>query len=129
MGIDVLGSFNLAKLTAPHLLKSIARASSSPTGLIIFISATMHYIGIPLQTHASVAKAVVDALSASMAFEYGPYGLTSIDISLGSIKGTEGAQRLSKVTEHTHGYHPYCQGRTERRLHGMTKGGLGGLFQ
>lgn len=32
---------------------------------------------MPLQTHAAVAKAGVDALSASVALEYGPRGVTS----------------------------------------------------
>lgn len=41
------------------------------------MSATLHYIGTPLQTHAASAKAGVDALSAQMCIEYGPWGVTS----------------------------------------------------
>ena len=79
-------------------------ASASPTGTggrIIFISATIHYTGLPLQSHVAVAKAGVDALSNSTAIEYGPLGLTSNCIAPGPIAGTEGMDRLAKTTSHT----------------------------
>ena len=43
----------------------------------------------------NVAKAGVDALSANIAIEYGPFGLTSNVIAPGPIAGTEGMDRLS----------------------------------
>lgn len=90
----------------PHLLKS---AESNPSALnppahptigttggrIVFISVTFHYTGIPLQAHVAAAKAGIDALSASVAIEYGPRGLTSNVIAPGGIAATEGIQRLS----------------------------------
>lgn len=51
---------------------------------------------MPLQTHVSVAKAGVDALSASTAIEFGPHGVTSNIIAPGPIGGTEGMERLSR---------------------------------
>jgi len=72
-------------------------ASPSPLGgRIIFISATMHYTGAPLQTHVVVAKAGVDALSANVALEFGPRGITSNVIAPGPIGGTEGMERLAR---------------------------------
>ena len=72
-------------------------ASPSPLGgRIIFISATFHYTGFPLQAHVSVAKAGVDALSSSVAIEFGPRGITSNVIAPGPIGGTEGMERLAK---------------------------------
>lgn len=50
---------------------------------------------MPLQTHVSVAKAGVDALSNSTAVEFGPRGVTSNVISPGPIGGTEGMERLA----------------------------------
>jgi peroxisomal 2,4-dienoyl-CoA reductase len=47
-----------------------------------------------LQSHAAVAKAGVDALSATTAIEYGPRGITSNIITPGPIIGTEGMSRL-----------------------------------
>lgn len=99
--IDLLGSYNVAKLAMPHIIQSIKQhpqdsaTGSVPSGRIIFISATMHYTGYPLQTHASVAKAGVDALSANIAIEYGPLGVTSNVIAPGPIAGTEGMSRLA----------------------------------
>ncbi|MCJ1231696.1 hypothetical protein MMC12_008375 [Toensbergia leucococca] len=104
MDIDILGSYNTLKATLPHLLSSAAAHKSdgrtpSPTGpggRIIFISATIHYTGAPLQTHVSVAKAAVDQLSNAIAIELGPRGITSNIIAPGPISGTEGMDRLSK---------------------------------
>lgn len=42
-----------------------------------------------MQTHVSVAKAGVDALSNSVAIEFGPVGVTSNVISPGPIGETE----------------------------------------
>ena len=96
--IDLLGSYNTLKSTIPYLLASAARNKNpGPTtgGRIIFISATFHFTGVPCQSHVAAAKAGVDALSASVALEYGPRGVTSNVISPGGIEGTEGLQRLS----------------------------------
>jgi len=56
----------------------------------------MHYTGAPLQTHVVVAKAGVDALSANVALEFGPRGITSNVIAPGPIGGTEGMERLAR---------------------------------
>jgi len=53
------------------------------------------YAGVPLQTHASVAKAGVDALSAHVCIEEGPRGINSNVIAPGAIGGTEGMSRLA----------------------------------
>ncbi|KAH0563031.1 hypothetical protein GP486_002405 [Trichoglossum hirsutum] len=100
--IDVIGSYNTLKATLPHLIQSAAKykADGKTTlkagtgGRIIFISATIHYTGLPLQTHVSAAKASVDALSTSVAIELGPRGLTSNVIAPGAIGETEGMERL-----------------------------------
>ena len=50
-----------------------------------------------MQAHVTVAKAGVDALSAAVAIEQGPRGVTSNCIAPGAIAGTEGMARLSKA--------------------------------
>ncbi|KAI1619520.1 2,4-dienoyl-CoA reductase, variant [Exophiala viscosa] len=106
MDIDVMGSYNVTKVALPHLVASAKKhnststlpksASAGPGGRIIYVSATIHYTGLPMQTHVAVAKAGIDALSANVAIEYGPLGLTSNIIAPGPIAGTEGMDRLSK---------------------------------
>ncbi|KAF1991006.1 putative peroxisomal 2,4-dienoyl-CoA reductase SPS19 [Aulographum hederae CBS 113979] len=105
MDIDVLGSYNTLKATLPHLLDSAARhktdgksPSISTGGRIIFVSATIHYTGAPMQTHVSVAKAGVDALSTAVCLEQGPRGITSNVIAPGGIEGTEGLERLADMS-------------------------------
>ncbi|KAF2201722.1 peroxisomal 2,4-dienoyl-CoA reductase-like protein SPS19 [Delitschia confertaspora ATCC 74209] len=105
--IDVLGSWNTVKATLPYLIESAAKhrtdgrtpPAQGTGGRIIFVSATLHYAGTPLQAHASVAKAGVDAMAMSVAIEQGPKGVTSNVIAPGPIAGTEGLDRLSKQSE------------------------------
>ncbi|KAJ5104799.1 Glucose/ribitol dehydrogenase [Penicillium alfredii] len=104
MDIDILGSYNTLKATLPYLTESAAKhrmdsetLKPSPAGTggrIIFVSATIHYRGMPFQSHVSVAKAGIDALSHSVAIEYGPRGVTSNIISPGPVAQTEGMDRL-----------------------------------
>jgi len=104
MEIDVLGSYNTVKATLPYLLESAAKYKTDgktppPNGTggrIIFVSATLHYAGTPLQSHVSVAKAGVDAMAHAVAIEQGPRGITSNVIAPGPIADTEGMARLSK---------------------------------
>lgn len=66
------------------------------------MSTTFPYAGMPFQAHVSSAKAGVDALSASIALEYGPRGISSNVISPGGIGNTERLERLSsKATRDT----------------------------
>lgn len=76
----------------PHILRS-----TDPR--IIYVSATFHYTGMPLQAHVSAAKAAIDSLMASVALEYGPRGVTSNVIAPGGIEGTEGLARLGSAAE------------------------------
>ncbi|SGZ52478.1 CIC11C00000004691 [Sungouiella intermedia] len=86
VNIDLLGSFNTAKATFNELKKT--------KGSIIFVSATLHYYGVPFQVHVGAAKAGVDALSNALAVELGPLGIRSNCIAPGPIAGTEGLERL-----------------------------------
>lgn len=121
--IDVLGSYNTLKATLPALLTS-ATANRDPSGglhpqsrgtggRIIFVSATLHYTTAPLQAHLSVAKAGVDALSHTVALEFGPRGLTSNIVAPGPIQGTEGMERLAKKEDIEKGMKSVPVGRCE----------------
>lgn len=91
VSIDLLGSFNTAKATLPELRKN--------KGAILFVSATLHYYGVPMQAHVGAAKAGVDALSNALAVELGPLGIRSNCIAPGGIDGTEGMTRLMPDAE------------------------------
>lgn len=97
--IDLLGAFNTLKATLPFLIESASKNPNTGTnpctgGRIIFISASFHFTGMALQSHAAAAKAGIDALSATAALEFGPRGVTSNIITPGPISGTEGMERL-----------------------------------
>lgn len=75
--IDTIGTYHTIKATLPHIRSS--------KGSYIMVSATLHYNGSPFQAHVSAAKAGVDALSAVLAVEEGPYGVRSNVIAPGMI--------------------------------------------
>jgi peroxisomal 2,4-dienoyl-CoA reductase len=84
--IDLKGTFNVCRAAFEELKKN--------RGQILNISATLHYLGTPMQLHVSAAKAGVDALTRNLAVEWGRYGIRVNAIAPGPIGDTEGMKRL-----------------------------------
>lgn len=84
--IDLKGTFNVCRAAFDQLKEN--------QGQILNISATLHYLGTPMQLHVSAAKAGVDALTRNLAVEWGRYGIRVNAIAPGPIEDTEGMKRL-----------------------------------
>src|SRR5918993_4160682 len=84
--IDLKGTFNVCRAAFEELKKN--------GGQILNISATLHYLGTPMQLHVSAAKAGVDALTRNLAVEWGQFGIRVNAIAPGPIEDTEGMTRL-----------------------------------
>jgi len=84
--IDLKGTFNVCRAAFAQLKEH--------RGQILNISATLHYLGTPMQLHVSAAKAGVDALTRNLAVEWGRYGIRVNGIAPGPIEDTEGMTRL-----------------------------------
>ena len=84
--IDLKGTFNVCRTAFEELKKN--------RGQILNISATLHYLGTPMQLHVSAAKAGVDALTRNLAVEWGRYGIRVNAVAPGPIGDTEGMKRL-----------------------------------
>jgi len=84
--IDTKGTFNVCRASIEELKKT--------RGTILNISATLHYLGTPMQIHVSAAKAGVDAITRNLAVEWGRYGVRVNGIAPGPIADTEGMKRL-----------------------------------
>jgi len=84
--IDLKGTFNVCRAAFDQLKQN--------RGQILNISATLHYLGTPMQLHVSAAKAGVDALTRNLAVEWGRYGIRVNVIAPGPIGDTEGMKRL-----------------------------------
>lgn len=84
--IDLKGTFNVCRASFAQLKEH--------RGQILNISATLHYLGTPLQLHVSAAKAGVDALTRNLAVEWGRHGIRVNAIAPGPIADTEGMRRL-----------------------------------
>jgi 2,4-dienoyl-CoA reductase [(3E)-enoyl-CoA-producing], peroxisomal len=84
--IDLKGTFNVCRAAFEEL--------KGHRGQILNISATLHYLGTPMQLHVSAAKAGVDALTRNLAVEWGRYGIRVNAIAPGPIEDTEGMKRL-----------------------------------
>jgi peroxisomal 2,4-dienoyl-CoA reductase len=85
--IDAKGSWNVSRAAYHARLKDHG-------GQILNISATLHYGGTPAQLHVAAAKAAVDALTRTLAVEWGPQGIRVNAIAPGPIADTEGTRRL-----------------------------------
>lgn len=88
MDIDAGGTFNVCRAAFEKALRDRG-------GVVLNISATLHYAATPLQVHASAAKAAVDAITRTLAVEWGPLGIRVVGIAPGPIDGTEGMARLA----------------------------------
>ena len=84
--IDLKGTFNVCRSAFAQLKEH--------SGQILNISATLHYLGTPMQLHVSAAKAGIDALTRNLAVEWGRYGIRVNAIAPGPIEDTEGMKRL-----------------------------------
>ncbi len=84
--IDLKGTFHVSKSALPYLKAS--------QGVVLNISATLHYFGTMAQAHVSAAKAGIDALTRVLAVEWGQYGIRVNGIAPGPIAETEGVRRL-----------------------------------
>ncbi len=84
--IDTKGTFNVCRAAFEELKKN--------QGQILNISATLHYLGTPMQIHVSAAKAGVDAITRNLAVEWGRFGVRVNGIAPGPIEDTEGMKRL-----------------------------------
>ena len=85
--IDLLGSFNVARLAHAHLRR--------PGACVIQISAGQAFIPTPFQAHVCAAKAGVDMLTQVLALEWGTQGIRVNSIVPGPIADTEGLKRLA----------------------------------
>src|ERR1043166_6179861 len=84
--IDLKGTFHVCRAAFSQLKEH--------SGQILNISATLHYLGTPMQLHVSAAKAGVDALTRNLAVEWGRHGIRVNAIAPGPIEDTEGMKRL-----------------------------------
>ena len=83
MDIDLHGSFNMAKASLEELKKT--------QGIVISITATLHYKVTPFQLHASAAKAAIDVMTNSIGVEWAAeHGIRAVSIAPGPIADTVG---------------------------------------
>ncbi|CAL1529218.1 unnamed protein product [Lymnaea stagnalis] len=85
--IDTLGTYNVSKVAYDKYFNANG-------GVIINITATLHYRGTVLQAHVGSAKAAIEALTKHQALEWGPQGIRVICVAPGPIDDTEGMRRL-----------------------------------
>lgn len=89
--IDTLGTFNMSQAAYHAYMKEHG-------GVIINISASLHWAGSALQVHSGSAKAGVDTITKTLAVEWGPNKIRVCGLVPGAIEGTEGFERLGDIS-------------------------------
>lgn len=94
--IDLLGTFNVTKACQKPLMEAGRKNGDAS---IVNISATLHYNGTPFQAHVNAAKSGIDALTMTVANEWGPANVRCNCVSPGPIADTEGMRRLTPTAD------------------------------
>jgi len=87
--IDTQGTFNMT-----HAAFGSLRASKFG-GVVTSISATLHYTATWYQAAPVAAKAAIDALTRTLALEWGEYGIRCNCVAPGPIEDTPGLEKLT----------------------------------
>lgn len=96
LDIDSVGTFAMCREALKYLKKGGPGRTSSSGGVIINISATLHYTAAWYQIHVSAAKAAVDATTRNLALEWGTdYDIRVNGIAPGPIGDTTGMSKLA----------------------------------
>ncbi|EEF38739.1 peroxisomal 2,4-dienoyl-CoA reductase [(3E)-enoyl-CoA-producing] [Ricinus communis] len=95
--IDSVGTFTMCHEAFKYLKKGgQGKDPSTGGGIIINISATLHYTATWYQIHVSAAKAAVDSITRSLALEWGTeYDIKVNGIAPGPIGDTAGLSKLA----------------------------------
>ncbi|XP_047335529.1 peroxisomal 2,4-dienoyl-CoA reductase [(3E)-enoyl-CoA-producing]-like [Impatiens glandulifera] len=96
MDIDSVGTFTMCHEALKYLKKDgLGKKSSEGGGIILNISATLHYTASWYQIHVSAAKAAVDAITRNLALEWATdYDIKVNGIAPGPIGNTTGMSNL-----------------------------------
>ncbi|EOY14144.1 Short-chain dehydrogenase-reductase B [Theobroma cacao] len=96
MDIDSVGTFTMCHEALKYLKKGGHGRNSSGGGVILNISATLHYTAAWYQIHVSAAKAAVDSITRNLALEWGTdYDIRVNGIAPGPIGDTPGISKLA----------------------------------
>ncbi|KAK1281961.1 Peroxisomal 2,4-dienoyl-CoA reductase [Acorus calamus] len=96
LDIDSVGTYTMCHEALKYLKKGAPGRDPSTSGVILNISATLHYTASWYQIHVSAAKAAIDSITRSLALEWGTdYDIRVNGIAPGPIEGTPGMRKLA----------------------------------
>ncbi|MQL73929.1 hypothetical protein Taro_006281 [Colocasia esculenta] len=96
LDIDSVGTYTMSYEALKYLKNGGPGKGPSDGGIILNISATLHYTAAWYQIHVSAAKAAVDATTRGLALEWGSdYNIRVNGIAPGPIADTPGMSKLA----------------------------------
>uniref|UniRef100_A0A1D1ZAZ1 2,4-dienoyl-CoA reductase [(3E)-enoyl-CoA-producing] n=1 Tax=Anthurium amnicola TaxID=1678845 RepID=A0A1D1ZAZ1_9ARAE len=96
LDIDAVGTYTVSHEALKYLKDGGPGKGPSDGGIILNISATLHYTAAWYQIHVSAAKAAVDSITRGLALEWGTdYNIRVNGIAPGPISGTPGMSKLA----------------------------------
>ncbi|PHT81697.1 Peroxisomal 2,4-dienoyl-CoA reductase [Capsicum annuum] len=97
LDIDSVGTFTMGHEALNYIKKGGLGRSSTSGGLILNISATLHYTASWYQIHVAVFKAAIDVVTRNLALEWGTdYDIRVNTIAQGSIGDTASMHKLGQ---------------------------------
>lgn len=96
LDIDSVGTYTMCHEALKYLKKGGSGKDQFSGGVILNISATLHYTATWYQIHVSAAKAAVDSITRSLALEWGTdFDIRVNGIAPGPIEDTPGLRKLA----------------------------------
>jgi len=95
--VNVMGTFNLARLVCKHLIEVPAEGEDGERGIVVMVSSAAAFEAQPGQTAYAASKGAVRSMTLPMARDLGRYGIRVNTIAPGTFESAMTAKMPDKT--------------------------------